>query len=57
MINIQKIIRRTGRGENRDTFAGYHPAVNMLYFVAVIGFAMFFTHPVCLAMSLFCAFT
>jgi energy-coupling factor transport system permease protein len=41
---------------NRDSFSGVHPLVNMLYFVAVIGFAMFFTHPVCLAMSLICAF-
>ena len=40
-----------------DAFAGYHPIVNMLYFIAVIGFSMFFTHPVCLAISLFCAFT
>jgi len=29
--------------------------INLLYFVAVIGFSMFFTHPVCLAMSLVCA--
>ena len=29
----------------------------MLYFIAVIGFAMFFTHPVCLAISLICAVT
>lgn len=37
---------------DKDTFAGYHPLVNMLYFTAVIGFAMFFTHPVCLGLSL-----
>jgi len=42
---------------NRDTFSGYHPFINMLYFVAVIGFAMFFTHPVCLSVSLLCAVT
>jgi len=42
---------------NRDTFAGFHPFINLLYFVAVIGFAMFFTHPVCLSMSLLCAVT
>ena len=41
---------------NKDAFAGYHPAINMLYFVCVIGFAMFFTHPVCLGISLACAF-
>ena len=57
MLNIQKTVRRTGSGEHRDTFAGFHPAINLLYFVAVIGFAMFFTHPVCLALSLICAFS
>jgi len=41
----------------KDTFSGFHPAVNMLYFVAVIGFAMFFMHPVSLALSLLCAAT
>ena len=45
------------RKKNADTFAGFHPAINLLYFIAVIGFAMFFTHPVCLAISLLCAFT
>ena len=57
MFNIQKIVRSTGAGESRDTFVGYHPIVNMFYFVAVIGFTMFFTHPVCLALSLICAFS
>jgi energy-coupling factor transport system permease protein len=42
---------------NKDAFAGYHPAINLLYFAAVTGFAMFFTHPVCLAVSLLCALT
>ena len=42
---------------NKDTFSGYHPAVNLLYFVAVIGFSMFFMHPVCLFISLVCAFS
>ena len=40
---------------NRDAFSGLHPSINLLYFTAVIGFAMFFTHPVCLAVSLLCA--
>ena len=40
---------------DRDAFAGYHPIINLLYFVAVIGFAMFLTHPVCLVLSLICA--
>ncbi|MCL2121313.1 MAG: energy-coupling factor transporter transmembrane protein EcfT [Clostridiales bacterium] len=38
-----------------DSFAGFHPLVNLLYFSAVIGFAMFFTHPACLGISLICA--
>ena len=41
----------------KDTFARFHPFINLLYFTAVIGFAMFFTHPVCLAVSLLCALT
>ena len=44
------------RGMNKDAFMGFHPTVNLLYFTAVIGFAMFFSHPVCQAMSLPCAF-
>ncbi|MCL2216860.1 MAG: energy-coupling factor transporter transmembrane protein EcfT [Defluviitaleaceae bacterium] len=40
---------------SRDAFSGFHPLVNMLYFVTVIGFSMFFMHPVSLGISLFCA--
>lgn len=39
----------------RDTFAGYHPVVNFLYFLAVLGLGMFLMHPVCLGVSLVCA--
>ena len=42
-------------GENTlktDTFSGFHPAVNLLYFLLVLGFGMFLMHPVCLAISL-----
>ena len=39
----------------KDAFAGFHPLVNLLYFIAVIGFAMFFMHPVSLGLSFFCA--
>lgn len=35
-------------------FASFHPLVNFLYFLFVIGFAMVFMHPVCLVISLFC---
>lgn len=38
-------------------FKTYHPIVNFTYFVFVIGFSMFFMHPVCLCMSLICGFT
>jgi len=37
---------------NRDTFSGYHPVVNFLYFALVLLFSMTFMHPVCLALSL-----
>jgi len=40
---------------SKDAFAGFHPSINMLYFVAVIGFSMFFMHPVNLSISLVCA--
>ena len=42
---------------NADTFSGFHPSINLLYFVAIIGFTMVFMHPVFLALSLICAFT
>ena len=38
-----------------NSFAGFHPLVNLLYFVFVIGFSMFLMHPVCLVISLICA--
>ena len=38
----------------KDSFTGFHPLVNLLYFGVVIGFAMFFTHPACLGISLLC---
>ncbi len=41
----------------RDSFSTYHPAVNFLYFTLVLLFSMFFLHPVCLGISLLCAFT
>ncbi len=37
-------------------FKTYHPVVNFIYFVFVIGFSMFFMHPACLAISLLCGF-
>jgi len=37
---------------NRDTFSGYHPIINFLYFAMVLTFTMFFMHPVSLLVSL-----
>ena len=39
-----------------NEFKAYHPIVNFIYFVLVIGFSMFFMHPLCLFISLVCAF-
>lgn len=41
----------------KDAFSGYHPTVNFCYFALVIGFSMFFMHPVCLALSFGSALT
>ncbi|MBR3059913.1 MAG: energy-coupling factor transporter transmembrane protein EcfT [Oscillospiraceae bacterium] len=38
--------------KNRDTFSGYHPLVNFLYFALVLVFGMCFMHPACLVISL-----
>lgn len=40
-----------------NEFKTYHPIVNFVYFIFVIGFSMFFMHPICLAISLICGFT
>jgi len=40
-----------------NEFKTYHPIVNFIYFVFVIGFSMFFIHPVCLTVSFVCGFT
>ncbi len=39
-----------------NEFKRYHPFVNFTYFLCVIGFSMFFMHPVCLGISAACAF-
>jgi len=38
-----------------NEFKTYHPAVNFIYFLFVIGFSMFFMHPLCLITSFLCA--
>ncbi len=40
----------------RDSFASYHPVVNLVFFMEVLGFSMFLLHPVCLGISLLCGF-
>ncbi len=40
-----------------NEFKKYHPIVNFLYFLFVIGFSCIFMHPVCLFISLFSSFT
>ena len=37
---------------NRDSFSGYHPTVNFLYFGLVLAFTMVLMHPVSLLISL-----
>ncbi len=38
-------------------FKKYHPIVNFIYFIFVIGFSCFFMHPVCLIISLISGFS
>ena len=45
------------RENDMNEFKTYHPIVNFIYFVFVIGFSCAFLHPVCLCISLFCGFT
>ena len=40
-----------------NEFKTYHPIVNFIYFVFVIGFGCFLMHPVCLCISFICGFT
>ena len=40
----------------KSEFKSYHPIVNLMYFVAVIGFSMVILHPACLLVSLVSAF-
>lgn len=39
-----------------NEFKQYHPIVNFIYFLFVIGFSCFLMHPVCLGISLVCGF-
>ena len=44
------------REKRENAFGRYHPAVNMLYFLLVMVYSVLYLHPVCLAISLVCAF-
>lgn len=39
----------------RDSFAKYHPFINLIYFALVIGFSLALTHPLAQVISLVCA--
>ncbi len=39
----------------KDTFSDYHPIINFIYFTQVLAYSMFFTHPICLGISLISA--
>ncbi len=39
----------------KDSFANYHPIVNLLYFLAVITFSMLITHPAAQIIAIACA--
>lgn len=39
----------------RDSFSSYHPLAELLFFASVMGFTMFFQHPVSLLISFVCA--
>lgn len=41
---------------NTNEFKTYHPIVNFVYFVFVIGFSIVFMHPICLSVSLLSGF-
>ncbi|MDD6483647.1 MAG: energy-coupling factor transporter transmembrane component T [Clostridiales bacterium] len=40
-----------------NEFKTYHPIVNFVYFIFVIGFSVFLMHPVCLLVSFMCGFS
>ena len=44
------------REKRENAFGRYHPAVNCMYFILVMVYSVLYLHPVCLAISLACAF-
>lgn len=53
---LEEKIQLEMESEYMNEFKNYHPIVNFTYFVFVIGFAIFFMHPICLLISLVCSF-
>lgn len=51
----ENILREMEKQMNE--FKNYHPIVNFIYFIFIIGFTMFFMNPVCLCFSLLGGFT
>lgn len=51
-LRLRRGCRRRARRMKHHAFLACHPAVNLLYFVLVLTFSMFFLHPLCLAVSL-----
>ena len=41
--------------ENKDTFSGYNPIINFVFFIGAVVFGMFFVHPVFMMCSLLLA--
>ena len=53
---ITEFVQEKELNINMSEFKKYHPIVNFVYFVFVIGFSCFFMHPVCLCISLVSGF-
>lgn len=50
-------MQKIAPAHKRDAFSSFHPTITLIYFSAVIGFSMFFLHPVFLVISLACSLT
>lgn len=53
---LAEVIQQEMDLRKMNEFKTYHPIVNFIYFLFVIGFSMFFMHPICLFISLFSGF-
>lgn len=55
-MSAEKKRQETVRKMKQNEFKTYHPIVNFIFFLFVIGFSMTFMHPLCLLLSLFGSF-